>query len=103
VKDDPEMLAMIAEEDVKCEIARIVYDLREEAGLARWKLAKMIGTKASVIQQIEDADTEEPALLMLRRIAQALGKKMEIRIVPQKHVKPKRAADQRHAGTAARV
>jgi len=94
IGNDPKRLASIEEEHLKCEIARIVYDLREEAGMARWQLAQRVGTTASAIKQIEDADTEGPALVMLNRIAAALGKKMEIRVVPEKVSKRKPAAIQ---------
>jgi hypothetical protein len=42
----------------------------------------MIGTTASVISRLEDADYEGHSLAMLRRIAAALDKRVEIRFVP---------------------
>jgi hypothetical protein len=41
----------------------------------------MIGTTASVISRLEDADYEGHSLAMLRRIAAALNKRVEIRFV----------------------
>jgi hypothetical protein len=44
----------------------------------------MIGTTESVISRLEDADYTGHSLSMLRRIADALGKRVEIRFVPRK-------------------
>jgi hypothetical protein len=50
---------------------------------------KLVGTTASVICRLEDADYEGHSLAMLRRIAAALGKRAEIRFLPEKqHLKP---------------
>jgi len=46
------------------------------------QLAKKVCTTASVICRQEDADYEGHSLAMLRRIAEALGKRIEIRFVP---------------------
>lgn len=44
-------------------------------------LAGMIGTDQAVISRLENADYEGHSLTMLRRIARALGKKLDIRFV----------------------
>jgi len=41
----------------------------------------MVDTTASVISRLEDADYEGHSLAMLRRVASALGKRVEIRFV----------------------
>ncbi|MGC8884862.1 MAG: helix-turn-helix transcriptional regulator [Bryobacteraceae bacterium] len=64
------------------EVARKIFELRKKAGLTQAQLAKMIGTTASVISRLEDADYEGHSLAMLRRIASALDKRVEIRFVP---------------------
>lgn len=66
------------------ELARKIYELREQAGLTQARLAKMIGTSESVISRLEDSDYQGHSLTMLRRIAEALGKRVEIRFVPDK-------------------
>ena len=63
-------------------VARKIYDLRTQAGLTQRQLAKMIGTTASVICRLEDADYEGHSLAMLNRIAGALHRRVEIRLVP---------------------
>ncbi|MGC9945189.1 MAG: helix-turn-helix transcriptional regulator [Bryobacteraceae bacterium] len=70
------------------EVASKVYDLRTKAGLSHAVLAKKVGTTASVISRLEDADYEGDSLAMLRRIAEALGKRLQIRFISV--AKPKR-------------
>ena len=72
----------MAEEEANAEIARKIYDLRTQAGLSQRALAKLVGTTASVICRLEDSDYEGHSLAMLRRIAAALNKRVEIRFVP---------------------
>jgi ribosome-binding protein aMBF1 (putative translation factor) len=83
VGDDPERQAMLDEEIVNVEAAQLVYDLRKRAGLSQRELAKKVGTTASVICRMEQADYEG-SLPMLRRIAGALNRRLELRAVPLK-------------------
>jgi DNA-binding XRE family transcriptional regulator len=64
------------------EIARQIRDLRTAAGLTQTQLAKLIGTTASAICRLEDADYEGHSLAMLRRIGGALNRRVEVRFVP---------------------
>jgi ribosome-binding protein aMBF1 (putative translation factor) len=82
VKRDREMARMIAEERANMDVAQRIYDLREQAGLSQRALAKLVGTTASVIYRLEDADCEGHSLAMLNRIAAALNRQVEIRFVP---------------------
>jgi len=76
-----EKMALLEEERSNAAVARQIYDLREEAGLSQRELAKLVGTTASVICRLENADYEGHSLAMLRRIAVALNKRIEIRFV----------------------
>lgn len=78
----PERLASLEEERANLDIACKIYDLRDKAGLTQKELAKLVGTTPSVISRLEDADYEGHSLSMLRRIAAALDKRVEIRFVP---------------------
>lgn len=78
----PERLQELEEERANAEVARRIYDLRQKAGLTQQELAKLVGTTASVISRLEDADYEGHSLSMLRRIAAALDNRVEIRFVP---------------------
>ena len=64
------------------EIARKIQELRTAASLTQTQLGKLVGTTASVICRLEDADYEGHSLAMLRRIAGALNQRVEIRFVP---------------------
>lgn len=80
----PEREASLQEERANAEIARKIYDLRKAAGLSQRALARLVGTTASVICRLEDADYEGHSLAMLQRIASALNKRVEIRFVPRR-------------------
>ena len=67
---------------------RKIYDLRTKAGLAQRALAKKVGTTASTICRLEDADYDGHSLFMLKRIAEALDRRVEIRFVPAKPLQP---------------
>ena len=67
---------------VDTEVASLIYNMRIKAGLSQRAMAKKVGTTASVICRLEDADYEGHSLAMLRRIAAALEKRVEIRFVP---------------------
>ena len=77
-----EKLALLEEERSNAVVARQIYDLREKSGLSQRELARLVGTTASVICRLENADYEGHSLAMLRRIATALNKRVEIRFVP---------------------
>ena len=68
----------------------MIYRLRTNAGLSQRALAKAVGTTASVICRLEDADYEGQSLGMLRRIAAALRKRVEVRFLPVKSTKRRR-------------
>jgi transcriptional regulator with XRE-family HTH domain len=63
-------------------VARQLVALHTEANLTQRELAALIGTTASVICRLEDADYEGHSLTMLSRIAAALQQRVEISFVP---------------------
>jgi len=78
----PARLKSLEEARANEEIARKIHELRSAAGITQTQLGKLIGTTASVICRLEDADYESHSLAMLRRIAGALNQRVEIRFVP---------------------
>jgi transcriptional regulator with XRE-family HTH domain len=82
IGDDPKLRRMMAEEEVNFDIGQLVYDARTNADLTQAELAKKIGTTQSVISRLEDADYRGHSLAMLRRIAEALGLRLELRLLP---------------------
>ena len=79
--DDIRRKDSLQEERVHAQVARTIYELRQEAGLSQKQLADMIGTTQSVISRLEDSDYEGHSLSMLNRIAEALDKRLSVRIV----------------------
>ena len=79
---DPNRLRGLSEMRTNEEIARQILSLRSAAGLSQAQLAKLIGTTASVICRLEDADYEGHSLAMLRRIGAVLDQRVEVRFVP---------------------
>ncbi len=69
IKDDPNRKAALEAERVNAEVARMIYELRCDAGMNQKELADLIGTTQSVISRLEDADYEGHSLSMLRRVA----------------------------------
>jgi DNA-binding XRE family transcriptional regulator len=82
IGDDAGQNASYEQELIDIEVAKRLYDLRTKAGLSQRELARKVGTTASAICRLEDADYEGHSLSMLRRIAAALDKRVEIRFVP---------------------
>ena len=79
IGDDPERVASFQRELANAEVARDIYRLRTEAGLTQREPAERVGTTASVICRLEDADYDGHSLSMLRRVAAAVGRRVEVR------------------------
>jgi DNA-binding XRE family transcriptional regulator len=80
----PDREAALAEMEANVAVADKIRALRVKAGLSQRELAKLVGTTASAICRLEDADYEGHSLAMLNRIAAALDKRVEIRFVSMK-------------------
>lgn len=83
VKDDPQRKAAIEAERVNAEVARLIFNLRKEAGLTQGDLAQMLGTTQSVISRLEDAEYDGHSLTMLSRIAEALNQRLTVVMTAQ--------------------
>lgn len=82
IGDDPARLDSLEEERINADIARQIYAMRQEAHLTQSELADLVGTTASVISRLEDADYEGHSLSMLRRVGTALNRRVEVHFVP---------------------
>lgn len=80
----PERIAALEEARAEDELARKIYQLRAQAGLTQAKLAKLVGTTPSVISRLEDSEYRGHSLTLLKRVAAAVNKRVEIRFVPRK-------------------
>ena len=78
----PHRLADLEKARAEDHVARKLTALRIAHGLSQRQLAKLIGTSASVICRLEDANYEGHSLAMLNRIAAALKQRVEISFVP---------------------
>jgi ribosome-binding protein aMBF1 (putative translation factor) len=78
----PDRIAALEEASADDEVARKIYQLHTQAGLSQRQLAKRVGTTASVICRLEDADYQGHSLPLLRRSATALDRRVEIRFMP---------------------
>ena len=87
IAGDPKREEEYEEEVINAEIARKIYALRTKAGLTQQELAVRVGTSKSAICRLEDADYQGHSLSMLKRIAEALDKRVEIRFLPSKRLK----------------
>jgi len=65
------------------EIAELIHEARTKAGLSQRELAKRLGTTASVVCRLEAADYDGHSMAMLRRVAAALGQRVEVRFIPE--------------------
>ena len=81
--NDPKMRRMIAEAEVNSRVGQLVYGARTSAELTQGQLARRIGTTQSVISRIEDANYQGHSLQLLRRVADALDLKLEVRFLPR--------------------
>ena len=81
IGDNEDLRKLADEATVNALVAAAIYDARKAAGLTQAQLASKIGSKQPVISQLEDANYDGHSLSMLRRIADVLGKRLEIRFV----------------------
>src|SRR5438309_1269187 len=84
IEGDPKRELDLEQARLEADVAGALYQLRTAAGLSQAELAKRVGTTQSVISRLEDADYEGHSLAMLRRIAAAVQRRVEIRFVPRK-------------------
>jgi transcriptional regulator with XRE-family HTH domain len=88
VGTDPEKVDAFEAAMSNAEVARSIYRLRTNAHMTQQALAALVGTAPSVICRLEDADYDGHSLSMLRRIAAALGRRVEIRFKPESAARP---------------
>ena len=75
---DPDFLATSKELEPGYQVAR----LRMLRGLTQAQLAEMVGSRQPSIAKLENG-TGAPSLSFLTKIAEALGAKIEIKLIPE--------------------
>ncbi|MFH1117384.1 MAG: transcriptional regulator [Pseudomonadota bacterium] len=88
VEGDPESVQLFKEYELRAEIAKQIYDLRNQAGLTSEELGDLVDVGETVIDALEQADYAGDALAMLVRIASALHKKVEVYFVSASSAEP---------------
>ena len=84
VRRDAQMRELVEQATVNALVAKLIYDARKSAKLTQKQLADLVGTKQPVIARLEDADYDGHSLSMLHRIARALNRRLDIKLVPSK-------------------
>jgi DNA-binding XRE family transcriptional regulator len=82
IRNDPESESLLEEYQIRIDIGQQVYDLRSATGMTQGQLANLVGVDESTIDELEQADYEGDSLVMLARIATALQRRVEVRLVP---------------------
>jgi ribosome-binding protein aMBF1 (putative translation factor) len=67
------------------DLALLVREMREDAGLTQVQLARRVGTTQSVIARLEDAEYTGHSLTMLERIATACGVALKLHAEKKPH------------------
>lgn len=84
IGNDPAAQQEFEQELFNIEAAQLIHDMRTRAGLSQRELARKVGTSASAINRLESDDYRGHTIAMVRRIANALNRRLELRAVPIK-------------------
>jgi len=73
-----------AYEDLKGEytLAREMLGARSRVGLTQEAVAELMGTTKSAVSRLESAGKHVPSLMTLKKYAQAVGCRLEIKLIP---------------------
>ncbi len=80
---DPAFRERFEAADRAWDLALQLADLRRARGLTQAEVAEMLGTRQQVISRLEDPEYAGHSVRMVRRYAEALGARLDIRIVPR--------------------
>jgi len=80
---DPEVKIEYDSLESEYEIIRSLVKIRQEQNITQEQLAKRTGIKRSNISRLERG-TGNPTLLTLKKLAEAMNKKLEVRFVDKK-------------------
>ena len=69
---------------VEYAIANQMLAARSRAGLTQEAVASRMGTSKSTVSRLESAGKHAPSLSSIKRYAEAVGCKIEVRLVPRK-------------------
>jgi transcriptional regulator with XRE-family HTH domain len=81
LKSNPSLATAVEEARFNANIADEIYNARIQSGKTQAELAECAGMKQSAIARLEDADYGRHSFTSLKRIALALCKRLEIKLV----------------------
>jgi DNA-binding XRE family transcriptional regulator len=70
--------------EVEYAVANEMLTARARAGLTQEAVASRMGTTKSTVSRLESAGKHAPSLTSLKKYAEAVGCKIEIRLIPQR-------------------
>ncbi len=78
LKKDADLQDRVDIEAFNIDVATLIHDARKSENLTQVQLAARVGTSQSVIARMEDADYDGHSLKMLKKIGEALGRRVGI-------------------------
>ena len=72
--------SILADPEVEYQIISDIVRLRNKKKITQKQLAKKMGTTQSALSRFEIGGTRNPSLNFLKRLADALGTKLEVRL-----------------------
>ena len=79
INSDPEVMRELELNAVEYQVVREIIKARKELNLTQEQLADLVGTKQSNISRLESGEYN-PTIEFLSKIANAMGKTLEIRL-----------------------
>jgi transcriptional regulator with XRE-family HTH domain len=79
--EDQDLAEAVGKARLSFNVASEIQRVRDELGVTQKGLANLVGTQQSVIARLEDAEYDGHSVKLLRRIADATGKRLELRFV----------------------
>jgi predicted transcriptional regulator len=79
INSDPEVIKELDNNSIEYKVGREIIKARHELNLTQEQLAELVGTKQSNISRLESGEYN-PTIEFLNKVAQAMGKTLEIRL-----------------------
>ena len=81
---DPEVRIEYEALKTEFQLAEEIIKARAKAKMTQVELARRIGTKSTAISRLESPNYGRASISMLKKVAQALGCELQIRLVPKR-------------------
>jgi ribosome-binding protein aMBF1 (putative translation factor) len=78
---DPEVRKEYDDLETEFQLAEEIIKARAKAKMTQAELARRIGTKSTAISRLESPNYGKASISMLKKVAQALGCELQIRLV----------------------